>query len=181
VYVDGYYAGTVDDFDGFAQRLHLPPGEHELELYLEGYRATREKLRLGPGATYRIKYAMQRLEPGDEPAERPKPTEPPQPARSTPAPPPEASAPSEPAESYEKKSGFGTLSMRVQPAGAAVLVDGERWEGPEGQDRLVIQLSEGTHRIEVQSTGYRSYSGEVKVTGGEVTTLNVSLPAEDRR
>src|SRR5262245_48645054 len=30
VYVDGYYAGLVDDFDGIFQRLHLPPGPHDI-------------------------------------------------------------------------------------------------------------------------------------------------------
>ena len=30
VYVDGYYAGIVDDFDGIFQRLSLPPGRHEI-------------------------------------------------------------------------------------------------------------------------------------------------------
>src|SRR5262245_45560319 len=30
VYVDGYYAGIVDDFDGAFQRLHVLPGNHEL-------------------------------------------------------------------------------------------------------------------------------------------------------
>jgi hypothetical protein len=28
VYVDGYYAGIVDDFDGTFQRLRIEPGEH---------------------------------------------------------------------------------------------------------------------------------------------------------
>src|SRR5262249_50111827 len=28
VYIDGYYAGIVDDFDGVFQRLHVEPGEH---------------------------------------------------------------------------------------------------------------------------------------------------------
>jgi len=32
VYVDGYYAGIVDDFDGTFQRLRVEPGEHEIEL-----------------------------------------------------------------------------------------------------------------------------------------------------
>lgn len=32
VYVDGYYAGIVDDFDGTFQRLHLEPGPHRLEI-----------------------------------------------------------------------------------------------------------------------------------------------------
>ncbi|MBX7186064.1 MAG: hypothetical protein K1Y01_13050 [Vicinamibacteria bacterium] len=32
VYVDGYYAGVVDDFDGFFQRLTLEVGPHEIEV-----------------------------------------------------------------------------------------------------------------------------------------------------
>ena len=42
VYVDGYYAGVVDDFNGFFQRLHVPLGHHELTLYLENYRTVRQ-------------------------------------------------------------------------------------------------------------------------------------------
>ena len=32
VYVDGYYAGTVDNFDGRFQRLNLEPGPHQIEV-----------------------------------------------------------------------------------------------------------------------------------------------------
>ncbi len=34
VYVDGYYVGVVDDFDGVFQRLRLEPGPHHLEIRL---------------------------------------------------------------------------------------------------------------------------------------------------
>jgi hypothetical protein len=37
VYVDGYYAGVVDDFDGIFQRLPLEPGPHRIEIQLDGY------------------------------------------------------------------------------------------------------------------------------------------------
>src|SRR5437763_7977964 len=36
VYVDGYYAGIVDDFDGVFQRLPATPGQHEITLWLDG-------------------------------------------------------------------------------------------------------------------------------------------------
>ena len=36
VYVDGFYAGVVRDFDGTFKRLHLTPGGHAITLYLEG-------------------------------------------------------------------------------------------------------------------------------------------------
>ena len=32
VYVDGYYAGVVDDFDGTFQHLNLEPGAHRIEI-----------------------------------------------------------------------------------------------------------------------------------------------------
>ena len=32
VYVDGYYAGVVDDFDGTFQHLNLEPGAHRVEI-----------------------------------------------------------------------------------------------------------------------------------------------------
>ena len=37
VYVDGYYVGVVDDFDGVFQRLRLEPGPHHLEIRLAEY------------------------------------------------------------------------------------------------------------------------------------------------
>ena len=36
VYVDGYYAGVVDDFDGVFQRLTLEAGPHQIELDAPG-------------------------------------------------------------------------------------------------------------------------------------------------
>jgi hypothetical protein len=37
VYVDGYYAGIVDDFDGVFQRLTLDVGPHEIEIEAPGF------------------------------------------------------------------------------------------------------------------------------------------------
>jgi hypothetical protein len=51
VYVDGYLAGIVDEFDCFFQRLSVAPGNHEIVLRLEGHRTIREKLYLSPGAS----------------------------------------------------------------------------------------------------------------------------------
>jgi hypothetical protein len=69
----------------------------------------------------------------------------------------------------------GAVAIRVQPAGAIVLIDGEKWEGPDGPDRLVVHLSEGTHRIEIQKEGFRSFVTEVRIRRGETVPLNVSL------
>ena len=37
VFADGYYVGTVDDFDGISQRLALDSGTHKLEIRADGY------------------------------------------------------------------------------------------------------------------------------------------------
>lgn len=37
VYVDGYFSGVVDDYDGVWQRLRLRSGAHRIELRAEGY------------------------------------------------------------------------------------------------------------------------------------------------
>lgn len=77
VFVDGYYAGIVDDFDGFFQRLHLESGEQDIELYLAGHRTARQKIYLQPGGTFRIRHAMEPLATGEAPEPRPVPAQPP--------------------------------------------------------------------------------------------------------
>ena len=62
-----------------------------------------------------------------------------------------------------------------------MLVDGERWEGPDTtSERLLVQLAEGRHRVEVRKDGYQPYATDVEVRSGETATLNVSLPQERR-
>jgi hypothetical protein len=37
VFVDGYYAGVVNDYDGVFQHLNLVPGSHRIDIQLPGY------------------------------------------------------------------------------------------------------------------------------------------------
>jgi hypothetical protein len=192
VYVDGYYAGIVDDFNGTFQRLHLPAGEHEILLYLDGFRAVHQKVYLTPDNTFKLKYEMEKLARGEQPEPRPKPTTPPPqagpPPQPYPAPPPRTPAgrrappPQMPREPRgAETSAYGTLAIRVQPADAEILVDGERWRGPESQDRMMIEVAEGRHTIEIQKSGYRSYITEIDVRRGETTPLNVSLRSQEEQ
>ena len=71
--------------------------------------------------------------------------------------------------------GFGSVSLRVQPADAEVLIDGEAWQRSPGTEPLVVQLGAGTHHIEIRKVGYRSYLTDVALGNGQVRTLNVSL------
>jgi hypothetical protein len=51
VYVDGYYAGKVDDFDGRLQRLHLSAGPHRIEVRLPSYESLAFDVRIEPDQT----------------------------------------------------------------------------------------------------------------------------------
>ncbi len=77
VYVDGYFAGRVDDYDGTFQRLHVEAGPHEIVIYLKGYRSTSEKLYLSPNATRKLSGKLEPLGPGEPDEPLPVPLSPP--------------------------------------------------------------------------------------------------------
>jgi hypothetical protein len=180
VFVDGYLAGTVDDFDGVFQRLRVRPGGHDITLYLEGYRTVREQLYLGPGADRKVELDMAPLAAGEQ---------------SEPPPPPSAEEVESPEDALDARPGaqrrppvegrelpirerstrFGTLSIRVQPADAEILIDGERWSAPAESDRVQIRLSEGRHRVEVRKGGLSTYAEDVLIRRDATLSLNVSL------
>jgi hypothetical protein len=64
VYVDGYYAGVADNFDGAFKRLHAAPGGHAITLHLEGYRTVTQNLYVRPESTVKVKETMEKLAPG---------------------------------------------------------------------------------------------------------------------
>jgi hypothetical protein len=170
VLVDGYAAGEVDDYDGIFQRLRLRPGEHELVLFLDGYRTVRQNLYLNPGSDQKIEFTMERLGSGEG-------AEPPPPPARLPADDDRSIRPGPGPRGTpqgERPSRFGTLSIRVQPADADVFIDGERWNAVDG-DRLVVDLAEGRHHVEVRKSGFSTYERDITIRAGSSMPLNVSL------
>jgi hypothetical protein len=51
VFVDGYFAGRVDDFDGVFQRLHIEPGPHRIEIRADGFEPLIFEVRIQPDRT----------------------------------------------------------------------------------------------------------------------------------
>jgi PEGA domain len=182
VYIDGYYAGIVDDFDGTFQRLYTEPGPHELTLFLEGYRTHTERAYLTPDHTFKVKLQMEKL-PAGETAERP-PVPPPPPRgepqsrgrgpigrrqpQPTDEPPPAA------------EQGRGTLELTLQPADAEILLDGQSWQRT-GADRVTMDLSAGRHNVQVRKPGYVGYLTDVDIRPSETTTLSVNLKPQAPR
>jgi hypothetical protein len=195
VYVDGYFAGKVEDFDGAFQRLHVTPGEHEIVVYLEGYRSLHQKLYLSPHGNRKIEGTLERLSPGEEQEAAPVPTDKPEtrdpdarrspdsyrrPVGRRPMPRPDGPPPEtrreRPAEPPTASSTSAVLSIRVQPGGATVFIDDERWAGPSNTDeRLLVQVQSGRHQIRVERDGYQTFTTEVEVVGTQTTPVNISL------
>jgi hypothetical protein len=184
VYVDGFYAGVVDDFDGTFQRLPLTPGGHRIELYLEGHRTVRKSLYLQPGSTTKLRETLVPNAPG-ETSEKPQlaPEVPPPPdgtytspngrsTRGLPPPPPPAGRDGE--GRAGEADGFGTLVLQVQPREAQVSIDGQRWLS-SGDGDFEIQLPAGRHRIEVELDGFQRFTSEVEVRDDGPTPVNISL------
>jgi PEGA domain len=90
VYVDGYFAGVVDDFNGILQRLHTTAGGHTITLHLEGYRTVTQNIYVTPDSTVKLQVTMDRLQPGEQSDPPPLPG---LPLGQRPGPPPAAASP----------------------------------------------------------------------------------------
>jgi hypothetical protein len=85
VYVDGYYAGKVDDFDGVFQRLNVTPGGHAITLHFDGYRTLTESVYVAPGTTFKLRDTMEKLAAGETSEQPPLPAHPLAPSSHRPA------------------------------------------------------------------------------------------------
>jgi len=164
VYVNGYYAGLADDFDGVFQRLYLPAGEHVVELRLAGYQSFRQQVYVGPGNTSELNHQMRPLRSGetDEP------------------PPPPRAIPQEWTEPLPNMAGgpvspFGILAVRVEPADAQIYVDGEAWSAAQDLSEFVIHLPAGWHQLEVRKQGYQPFTAKLELSEGQTSRLGVKL------
>ena len=73
VYVDGYYAGHANDFDGVFKRLHVAPGGHSITFHLQGFRTVTENVFVRPDSTFKMNATMERLAAGETSAPVPSP------------------------------------------------------------------------------------------------------------
>jgi len=188
VYVDGALAGIVDNFDSWYQSLNLHAGQHEITLYLDGYRTLHREMYFAPASSQHFKVILEKLGAGEKMEPRPQPAPPPPPSdpqaapgqrpyRPGPEPPPGAPARAEqpPPPPAEANVRFGTLSLRVQPADAEIFVDGQPWTIAPGDMRLTIRLSAGRHHVWVTKAGYDGYEENILIRPEATMALNVGL------
>jgi hypothetical protein len=61
VYVDGYYVGIVNDFNGMFHRLHVESGDHRIEVRASGYETLSFDVRVQPGRTTTYQGELKRI------------------------------------------------------------------------------------------------------------------------
>lgn len=167
VYVDGYYAGIVDDFDGLFQRLNLSSGRHEITLKLEGYRSHRIRIYVPLDQTIKIHHDMVRGT-GEDPEEWM--GEPQGEGRYEER--GGAEDRDEDVDAEGREEALGTLRLGVRPQDASIYVDGAF----RGTGRLrSLSLPPGRHHVEIVRPGYRTLEREIEVQAGEATDLDVDL------
>jgi len=171
VYVDGYYAGTVDDFDGLFQRLTASPGRHEITLKLEGYKTHRVKVYVAPDSTLKLHYDLEKGQ--GETFEDLSKDAPESEARRDVEQERRWAESEERAEAVEMTAVGGRLELSVRPEDASVYVDGA-FRG-SAREASTLRLAPGRHRIEVVRPGYRTLEKEVDIAPGETTDVKVEL------
>jgi hypothetical protein len=179
VYVDGYYAGVVDDFDGIFQRLHVTAGRHQITLKLPGHQTHKVLVYVPGDDTLKIHHRMVKgpesqvteesmVQPGDEARERA--------ARARYARPQrierDEDADDEDADDADSED-TGTVRLTVEPRDATIYIDGE-FRGPARELRR-LELQPGRHRIEVVRPGFRTVERDVEVKSGRSEELEVRL------
>lgn len=176
VYVDGYYAGEADDFDGIFQRLNVSPGRHEITLKLEGRRTHRVRLYVPVDHTIKLHHDMVKGDGEDPVDDQVGPADRVDEEKSehdggryT-----ERARPRRDADDDDREqAGVGTLRLHVTPEDASVYVDG-RFRGSSRQmDDLLMPA--GRHHVEVVRPGYKTYDQDVDVAQDQPTNVRVAL------
>jgi len=173
VYIDGYYAGLVDDYDGAFQRLRTAAGGHEITLFLEGYRTYSEQVYLSADNTFKLRHRMERLAAGQV-AERPPAPKPPpqyqpgQPGQGQPFP-GEAGQPPQPRGPFGRRgprpSGFppsGPDNAPPPPPGAPGGPGGQV-DASNGRGTLSLSLEPADADVLVDGTPWQS-DGQARLT-----------------
>ena len=181
VYVDGYYAGKVDDFDGFTQRLYVARGPHEILLKRDGYKSQRIRVYVVPGETVKIEHDMAKgqgeealldLSGGRGDMEERYAPETRAPERDD-----RDEAEDAPRSMRERDDAevatSGTLELTVRPSDASVYVDGE-FRGT-GRQLRTLEMAPGVHRVEVVRPGFPTFQREVEIRAGRTESLQAVL------
>jgi hypothetical protein len=159
VYVDGFFAGIVRDFNGAFRHLTTTAGPHAIEFRKTGLETLSVEIYVQPDHTITYRTTMQPAQPG-LPSEETEPgLDPPSASGAVPPGPP------------------GDLFFDATPKDAQVYVDGyyvgtvADWEGRHHR----LTLAPGVHSVELQASGYEPAMADVTIESHQTTTYREAL------
>jgi PEGA domain len=161
VYVDRYFAGVADDYDGIFQRLTLRPGSHLIEIRKSGYTTLVFEVNLYPGQTVTYRRAM---EPSKERATGESLAVAPGFDEGAAPPPVDANGPA------------GEVRFDVTPKDAAIFADGfyaglvSDFNGSQH-----LMLAPGRHYLTLELDGYMVADVEISLEPAQTITYRASL------
>jgi hypothetical protein len=175
VKLDGYEVGQERDFNDDYTPLFVTSGDHILEFSYRGYKTLKVRIHGTEGQSLNLHFDLDKGEGTDSRSEEAEKAL----VQPTPAAP---AAPGSVAQTPRASAALrtGMMRIRVEPAGAAVYLDGEFLGTADELLRLhgALSVAVGEHRIEALMPGYRTQAVTVTVaeTGTEIVRL--SLPSE---
>ena len=191
VYVDGYYAGIADDYDGLFQRLNVSPGRHEITFKLDGYKSHTFQVYANRDQTLKLRWDLERgsgqtreslghdngerygesdLDDVDEDDALTSSTDM---ERRDPSREVDNDSPrGERRYSPPSEGPMADVRLDVEPQDASVYVNGEFFG--KASQLASIALPEGRHRIEVVRPGYKTEERDVEV-GSDTSRVVVKL------
>ena len=181
VLVDGYYVGTVDDFDGTFQSLKLEPGPASIEVRAPGFESLRLDVMILADRKITYEENMRAGDPGPAPPPtRRVPTVGPDLGVSEGRPVPrDRDAEPGPPEGYDGPPPvFGGVRLHVEPRSAQVFVEGyfvgtvDDFDSGQG-----LPLESGPQSIEIRADGYESLQIRVWILPDETITYEDDLTA----
>ena len=172
VILDGQDVGRAKDYNGSWDELQVSPGRHTVEFKRDGYQTLRVDLDVRGGQAYRIDRTLRK---GDGTDPETIILEPPRAAsRYEVAVEPVAylDPPSTPSSLRR-----GLLQIEVEPADAAVDLDGEYLARADELARLhgALPVAAGAHRIEVVRPGHEGQEVVVEIEEGETGLVEIRL------
>lgn len=181
VLVDGYYVGTVDDFDGTFQSLRLEPGPASIEVRAADMEDLRLDVMILAGRKITYEANMRAGESGQAPppsaARRPSARGPDRESAEVRPDPRDRDAESGPPPGFDGRPPvFGGVRLRVEPRNAQVFVDGyyvgmvDHFDGGRG-----LALESGPQSIEIRAAGYESLQIKVRILPDETITYEGEL------
>jgi len=153
VYVDDYYAGTVDDFNGAFRHLTVVAGPHSIEFRKSGFETLAIELYVQPRQTITYRETMQPAQPGSSAGAATQ----------------SSVVPGSAASSDVAPGPPGDLRLDVKPKDAQIYVDGyyvgtvDDFNGRHQR----LSLAPGRYHVELSASGYESLAFDVNVEPGQ--------------